>query len=150
MSDYSDIHINQDVVLLYKYEDNKLYTNLILGNIVSHDELNRNKRRFENQQIDNLLVLEEKEPTKLLNAKELKYSKKQIKRINKRAGIPPNPAEYNVHDSLYSPQSYANYGHTGTGGVEAQSPTPPGAVTSSGASVGECLHKKVKLILDEE
>lgn len=86
---------------------------------------------------------------KLDNATQVIFTKKQRSKINRRAGIPPNPAEYNVRDSLYSKQSYANYGHTATGGNEPVSPTPPGAITSSGSGMGECIHKEIKLILDE-
>lgn len=35
------------------------------------------------------------------NAKEVRYSEEEKKRINKRAGIPPNPAELGIPDSLY-------------------------------------------------
>ena len=53
----------------------------------------------------------------------VKLPKKKKGKVQKRSGIAPNPAELNVYDKLYSPQSYDNYGHPqpyGTEGVFTQ------------------------------
>lgn len=42
---------------------------------------------------------------------EVDINPKKIKKLSKRSGVPPCPAEMNVFSNLYSSSSYSNYGH---------------------------------------
>jgi hypothetical protein len=48
---------------------------------------------------------------KIGKAHEVKLSKKNIEMVRMRSAIPPNSPEMGVRGSLYSPESYANYGN---------------------------------------
>ncbi len=69
---------------------------------------------------------------------EVKLPKYRKGKVHKRSGLAPNPAELNIYDKLYAPQSYDNWGNPqpyGTNGVATIS-------TSPSAGCGEGLSEK--------